>query len=112
MTEWHTVARAEDLPKNGRLRVELHEHTIGIFDVEGTLYAVSNHCPHAYGPLDQGFVEECRITCPWHGWSFPLSMDDRPNDGLPRFSVRVEDDVIQIALPPVMPRRTIDLDDD
>ena len=41
------------------------------------------------------------LQCPWHGWSFPLAIDDATNDGLARYPVRIEGDDVQIGLPPV-----------
>jgi nitrite reductase/ring-hydroxylating ferredoxin subunit len=38
------------------------------------IYAISDVCPHAGGPLSEGEVdEELCVTCPWHGSRFRLS---------------------------------------
>jgi nitrite reductase/ring-hydroxylating ferredoxin subunit len=38
------------------------------------IYALSDVCPHAAGPLHEGSVDDqlC-VTCPWHGSRFRLS---------------------------------------
>ncbi|MEQ1505076.1 MAG: Rieske 2Fe-2S domain-containing protein, partial [Myxococcota bacterium] len=28
--------------------------------------------PHAGGPLGEGQLDGCTLTCPWHGWSYDL----------------------------------------
>lgn len=38
------------------------------------IYAISDVCPHAGGPLHEGEVDEALcVTCPWHGSRFRLS---------------------------------------
>lgn len=105
VTEYVVACRAEELPP-GKSKVIIHEKwPIAVFNVEGAYYAVSNLCPHAAGPLDYGFVEHGRIICPWHGWSFPLSADDPPNDGLPRYRVAVERGEVRVLFPAIEPQR-------
>lgn len=101
MSELLYVGTKEEIPP-GSSKVIVHEkHPIVVFNVEGTFYAVSNLCPHAAGPLDQGFVEDCKITCLWHDWTFELSPDDPPNDGLPRYRVHVDGEKISVEYPQV-----------
>lgn len=84
-------------------RIETDDDTVCIFNVEGEFYAASNICPHAHGPLHQGFVENCRVSCPWHGWSFQLDCpeDDIPRDGLWRYRVIRENDDLFIETPAI-----------
>lgn len=86
----------------GDTKVVVHnDEQILLLNVDGAYYAVMNRCPHAAGPLDHGYVEGGRIVCPWHGWSFPVSPDDPPNDGLPRYRVLVEDGEVKIEYPAI-----------
>ena len=101
MPDHIVVAKIEEIPP-GESKVVLYEtEPILILNVAGSFFAVGNICPHADGPLNQGFVENGRITCPRHGWSFPLHPEDPPNDGLPRYRVIVEGDTISIEVPEV-----------
>ncbi len=36
------------------------------------VYAVRNACPHRQGPLSEGIVHGCRVTCPLHEWAVDL----------------------------------------
>ena len=99
MSEWVTVAAVDDLPPGDSMRVEQDGESIALFNVDGTFYAIAGRCPHAAGPLARGFIEKGRVTCPWHGWSFPLSREEAPDDGLCRYDLRVEDGAIQVELP-------------
>jgi nitrite reductase (NADH) small subunit len=82
------VAKAEELPPGGRIIVELDGRSVGVFNVNGTLVAVLNACPHQLAPVCRGRVTgttlpgppgEFRwgregeiLACPWHGWEFDL----------------------------------------
>ncbi len=46
---------------------------IAVFRENGVLYAISNICPHQHSSvLHKGYVEDCTITCPLHGWIYSL----------------------------------------
>jgi nitrite reductase/ring-hydroxylating ferredoxin subunit len=38
----------------------------------GTVYALSEHCSHLGGPLHEGEIADCTVTCPWHASVFDL----------------------------------------
>jgi nitrite reductase (NADH) small subunit len=44
-----------------------------VANVNGVFCALDNECPHHGGPLSEGTVEEGKVVCPWHGWSFDPS---------------------------------------
>ena len=53
--------------KNFSLRTEGGENIeIAVFNLDGTLHAISNSCMHKGGPLSKGFLDGDVITCPWH----------------------------------------------
>ena len=50
----YVVARAEDLPAGARKIVSVGNREIGVFNIEGSYYALRNNCPHKNGPLCRG----------------------------------------------------------
>ena len=82
----HTVARAADLPPGSRIIVTIAGREIGIFNIEGSYYAIRNQCPHRFAPLCLGRTgprvsspgvyqvahepEGHVLKCPWHLWEF------------------------------------------
>lgn len=73
--------------------VKLADVSIGIFRLDGRLYAYENRCPHMGGPVCQGLMvprviefldarraiagsrfddNELHIACPWHGAEFSI----------------------------------------
>jgi nitrite reductase/ring-hydroxylating ferredoxin subunit len=55
---------------------------VAVFNVDGTFYAVDNTCPHRGGPLAEGELEGCAVTCPWHAWTFDLKTGESLTDDL------------------------------
>lgn len=39
---------------------------------EGKKYSVQRYCPHAWGDLSKGMIENGMVVCPGHGWAFSL----------------------------------------
>src|SRR5258708_21486655 len=50
------VGKSADVPELGRLVVDVGQRTIGIFRVNGKLYAYDNACPHQGWPGCQGKI--------------------------------------------------------
>jgi nitrite reductase/ring-hydroxylating ferredoxin subunit len=41
---------------------------------KGTVYILSEKCPHQGGPLSQGFINEAGdLVCPWHRYGYNCS---------------------------------------
>ena len=119
----HPAARSDEVPERGRLVVDIGDATLGIFRVDGLLYAYENTCPHQGGPVCQGLVipavrelltedqaatgyafdeSEMRIVCPWHGYEFDIRTGVHPTDKrvrLRRISVRVVDGEVFVTVP-------------
>ena len=103
MSDFVTVATVDQIPPGASRTVDVHGVRIALFNVDGTYYAVDNTCPHAGGPLGEGFVNGDAVECPWHGWKFNLRTGERcgnPNITVACCRVQVADGKIQVALPP------------
>jgi 3-phenylpropionate/trans-cinnamate dioxygenase ferredoxin component len=69
----YKVATAKDLLPGSACAVEVAGRTIGMFNVEGTIYAIDNVCTHEGAPLSEGVVNDGCVVCPWHAAEFDLS---------------------------------------
>lgn len=84
----HAICRDHELAP-GAVRIEdVDGKEIGVMNVEGTLYAMRNVCPHAGAPICRGAVTgtltpsavgafnygmtNLVIRCPWHRFQFDL----------------------------------------
>lgn len=67
---FYPVAEAASLsPGQGRT-VFLRGREYALFNVDGQFHAIDNECPHRGAPLGAGTLEQGRVHCPLHGWSF------------------------------------------
>jgi 3-phenylpropionate/trans-cinnamate dioxygenase ferredoxin component len=69
------VCPQAELPP-GAMRLVEHEGTkIGVFNCDGTLYAIEDRCSHDDGPLAEGEFDTatCTVECPRHGSLFDLT---------------------------------------
>ncbi len=60
----------------GAMRLVEHDSVkIGVFNCDGTLYAIEDRCSHDDGPLAEGEFspETCTVECPRHGSLFDLT---------------------------------------
>lgn len=83
------VCAVSELPPGQSKIVNVGSKSLGVFNVNGTFYALANLCPHAGGPLCRGQVtgtvsaEEPYVVswhrsgeivrCPWHSWEFDIA---------------------------------------
>jgi|SRR6185437_9121793 len=66
------VAETNRLTPGQATAVEVQGRRIAVFNVDGAFYALDDECPHAGGPLSEGQVKDCKVTCPWHEADFDL----------------------------------------
>jgi len=72
MTKLIKVAETKDLPTGQAAAFDVEGNRIAVFNCGGAFFAIDDTCPHAGGPLSEGSVEGCKVTCPWHGADFDL----------------------------------------
>lgn len=101
MAEWVFVAKADEIAPGGSKVVSLGGEEVVVFNVEGRFFATGNRCPHAAGPLEHAWIEDGRVICPWHAWSFQLDPEGAPNDALPRYRTEVRDGGVYFEHPAI-----------
>lgn len=80
MSDFVKIGETSEMPAAGEAReFQCGNKTICVANMNGTLAAVDNFCPHRGGPLGQGIVEGSKIVCPWHGWEFDLATGNNPH---------------------------------
>src|SRR3954453_19271174 len=106
------VCREEELPPGAVKLVHVGKFGVGVFNANGTLYALTNYCPHQGGPLCLGRVQGTTvfnpdsptrttyvsdgtvIRCPWHQWEFDITTGKtlaEPVRKIRMYDVRVEE---------------------
>lgn len=66
------VARLEDIPDGGTLRVTVEKRPILLCRQQERVFAVGAICPHRGAPLEEGCLNGALLRCPWHGIKFDV----------------------------------------
>ena len=80
--------------------VTVNGKDVALFNVEGAFHAIDNECPHRGGPLGEGELEGCIVTCPWHAWQYDVTNGESITDDLTvvRYDVKVEGGDVLVAV--------------
>ena len=104
MSEWVDVAGIGDVPDREPLSVEAHGYPIALFRTGDTFSALWSRCPHAGGPLDDGYVKDDVVVCPWHSSMFRVTtgecLDGPSQSDATAFPLDVADGRILVGPPP------------
>lgn len=104
--EFMAVLPVAELQEKRPHRVEVWDEVarqqVGIVLVRqgGKVHAMGARCSHAGGPLDQGWVLDGSLVCPWHGSRYDLATG-QPVSGpstcpQPRYVTRVRDGMVEL----------------
>ena len=94
------VARFDDLASGSVRHVKIGKRDLAVARVGDEVFALSNLCRHAFGPLSDGFVEGHTLVCPWHGWRYDVrtGVTDHPNANVSTFPVTVRDGTVLVTV--------------
>ncbi len=89
----------------GKARAEtIGTYSIGFFNIDGTIYAIDDDCPHQDGPLHSGPVDvaDKTVTCPLHHWCFRLTdgMLSNGRRSVATFDVKISDGNVLVSPTP------------
>ncbi len=92
------LATVNDIPEGKAIIVRAPDGMeIALFNLQGKIFALENVCPHMGGPLGEGDIENCIVTCPWHGWQFDIksgSCENMPGDDARKVDIEIINDEI------------------
>ena len=72
---------------------------VALARVGDDFYATQQHCIHLQGPLGEGWLEGCVLTCPWHGWEYDVRTGENTFDlaiKLQTYEVEIQDGEIRV----------------
>ena len=98
--DFFKVAKVSEVSE-GEMKI-VFQDLVAVANAEGKFYAFGNICPHAGGPIGDGFLEGCVVECPWHAAQWDVRTGEAltalATADIPLFEVRVVDDDIEIKL--------------
>jgi len=101
MSNWIRIAAVSDCPPGSAREFVVEDRIVALFNVDGEFHALDGVCPHQGGPLGQGELKGCIITCPWHGWQFDVTNGQNQTSASlvhPSFTVKVGGEEIFVKL--------------
>jgi 3-phenylpropionate/trans-cinnamate dioxygenase ferredoxin subunit len=96
-----SVCTVDELPPGGRRLAFAGGRSIVLFNIEGTVHAIENSCPHNGASLASGKLDGHIIQCPAHGLRFDLVTGCMPGAGgmcLTKLPVDVRDDRLVLTI--------------
>jgi nitrite reductase/ring-hydroxylating ferredoxin subunit len=97
--EFVAVSSTHEVPPGSLKGVRFGEEEIALAHCDGAFYAVQGHCLHLQGPLAEGHLDGCVLTCPWHGWQYDVRTGQNEFDlaiQLKTYDIQVEDGEIRV----------------
>lgn len=100
MSDFQPTIPLEKLPPGTSTTVEVGGKTVALFNVGGTVHAISDACMHAGQSLGYGILEGNVVRCRGHGWRFDVTTGNIVGSdiGVPCYSAKVEDGTILVSV--------------
>ncbi|HZR42644.1 MAG TPA: non-heme iron oxygenase ferredoxin subunit [Ktedonobacteraceae bacterium] len=106
MADFVKVADLNELEEGCLYPIEVDGEPICLTMIDGTIYAFTDNCTHISGPLNEGELEGCIITCPWHGARFDVCtgkvVRGPARQDLFTYPVKIEGRSVLISVPEVV----------
>lgn len=97
---WQRAIADADLREGELKRVTIADVPVLLVRQQGRIYALGEICAHLGGPLSEGTLGECSVTCPWHSSRFRLSdgaiLNGPTTFPQPVYETRVHDGMIEL----------------
>ena len=102
----HEVCRLDELNEGRGRTVRLAampDRYLAVFLVDGAIRCIDNECPHVGSPLSRGAVQDGRVVCPSHGWTFDLTTGELctvfgVQPGVRTYRTEVRDEIVYVDL--------------
>jgi nitrite reductase/ring-hydroxylating ferredoxin subunit len=103
MTGFLKVASVDDVAEGALLPLEVDGELVCLARVQGCIYAFTDNCTHISGPLNEGDLHGCVLTCPWHGAQFDIRtgkvLRGPARQDILTYPVKIESGAIFLCLP-------------
>lgn len=96
------VCPTSDVEPGEGYSYKVNDRVIGVFNVEGSFYAIDDACPHMGVSLSTGHLDGCVVTCPLHAWRFNVTDGtwvDNPRVSTDAWPVTIEDGFVFVTMP-------------
>lgn len=102
MSQWVRLCSLTEAPRSGTVKEAVATGvSFCLANLEGKLHATGNVCPHRGAPLAEGWIENGKLVCPWHAWTFDLNTgctDSPEGEKVSVFPLRIEGEDVQVEV--------------
>lgn len=102
MAEFVKVANLADLPERSCRCVEVAGRRVGLFRLDGEVFAIDDTCTHAEASLCEGEIVGDEVMCPLHFATFNIRTGEATgppaDEDLATYAVRVCGDDVEIQI--------------
>lgn len=101
MAEFSDAVALDGVPPGRSTVVEMDRRRVALFNVDGTVHAISDNCMHAGQSLGYGIFESEVVRCRGHDCRFDVTTGFvvcMPGAGVPCDLVRVQNGRVQVSL--------------
>ena len=99
-SEWEEICQVRDMREGCAKVARLSTgDRVAVFLHQGKLSAISNACAHQNGPLGEGRIVDCLVTCPWHGFQYDVTNGRSPapfTEKVPTYRVKVDEGHVKV----------------
>jgi nitrite reductase/ring-hydroxylating ferredoxin subunit len=91
---WTSLCRLDELTEGQGRFVQIDGFQLGVYLVNGQVYAMDDYCPHAGASLSAGVVVDGCAVCPRHQWTFHVDsgqLRDAPGVAVRTYRTRLYD---------------------
>ncbi len=72
MAQFKTTLKKSDFSDGKLVRSDIDGKSIVFGMIQDKIYAMDSICSHEGGPLEEGWLEDSNLTCPWHQGIFDI----------------------------------------
>ena len=97
------IGEFSELKEGVGFKVDLDDHRIAVFLIDGTVFAIGDRCSHAEASLAEGEVFDHEVECPRHGSTFDLTTGEPHSlpatKPVPTYVVSIDRGDVYVELP-------------
>ena len=96
----HALCKTTDLGDGEGKTINVGGKALAVFHAGGSFYAIDNTCAHRGGPLSEGDLAGTTVTCPWHAWSYDVTLGSATHQAasVKSFPIKVEGDDVLVGI--------------
>ena len=72
MSKFKIQLKKTDFKEGELVKTEVGDKSIVLGMIKDRIYAMDSVCSHQGGPLEEGWLEDYDLTCPWHQGVFDV----------------------------------------